>query len=683
MTPTRLGPYEIVEELASGGMATVFVARHARLGQFVAVKVLHPQFQKDQRFRARFLDEARIQANLRHPHILAVQDILELPEATGMVMELLEGDSLAAWLRALEQPPAIPVVLGIFLPLLEALAHAHSLGIVHRDLKPSNVFLHCPGGEAVVPKLMDFGIAKLAAQTAAGGVTAAGTVLGTPQYMAPEQFEDSSQVDARADIWAIGIMLYEATLGTPPFQGDTMPEIMRAVLSKKPKSPSLACPGFPAHLEHIILTCLAKDREERYAEVSLLKEELARLGHEIGVEPIPRAAVPRPDMDKTGPFRTSRLTASRPERKADSTSPYIRGEQPLPSAEAITAREKPAGPAGNAPPVGASTGACPSPSEGTGESRWREAGTRPGGPGTDSWGEAKWPPSRLVAPGRTSAAPAALALLLVVLAGAGIAAWLAWPYVAGLIAGAPEAASGVEEGPPAAGPPARPEGTAAGPQPGGAPERTTSDPEPSAGGPAGAAGLLPEPTAPPLYWPDLPRAEGLQSGRWCEDAQSSLTAEVLNARLQAGWRGKRLSQLGQRELELLGIGVKKRDDFTQVRKEDDLAKATDLVAMRGCVKPFGTSPLSGGDLQSLTRRLTESRDLANYVDAQARFLCRSLPLTAIGKPEEAGKILYLVLAELGMDMALFLRLDEGNRDDRMIRSEYSSRAVCCLVNARQ
>ncbi len=299
MKGAQLGPYRIEGELASGGMATVYVATHQRLGHVVAVKILHPHFQKDEQLRSRFVDEARIQANLRHPNILTVHDILELPDASGMVMELLDGCSLSTFYRVAGVPMALPRALRLFSALASALRHAHREGVVHRDLKPSNIYLHRIQ-DAVVPKVMDFGVAKLQSTSMGNRLTATGTVLGTPHYMAPEQFEDSSGVDARADIFSLGVMLYEATTGMLPFEGQSITSLMKEILTHAPKRPSELYPEYPVELEAILMRCLQKRREDRYRNAGELETALRQCGLKVGSEEIPPESVPLTNLENRG-----------------------------------------------------------------------------------------------------------------------------------------------------------------------------------------------------------------------------------------------------------------------------------------------------------------------------------------------------------------------------------------------
>lgn len=304
MQGVQLGPYVIDGELASGGMATIYVATHQKLGHVVAVKMLHPHFQKDRQLVARFMEEARIQANLRHPNILTVHDILELPEAAGMVMELLDGCSLSTYYRSAGTPMPIPRALWLFGLLAKALRHAHRDGVVHRDLKPSNVFLHRVH-DLVVPKLMDFGVAKFQSDNLANRLTATGTVLGTPHYMAPEQFEDSSSVDVRADLFSLGVMFYEATTGMLPFEGQSVTTLMREILTHTPTRPSELVKGYPPMVEAVLMRCLHKRREARYRNAAGLEEALRMIELESGATPIAIDDVPRTELGNLGIELTS------------------------------------------------------------------------------------------------------------------------------------------------------------------------------------------------------------------------------------------------------------------------------------------------------------------------------------------------------------------------------------------
>ena len=625
MKGTILGTYELLEELASGGMATVYVARHTRLGHVVAVKVLHPQFQKDELVRTRFVDEARIQANLGHSHILAVQDILELPEASGMVMELLAGSPLSAYFAGQGTPLPLPKALALFIPLVEALAHAHSQGVVHRDLKPSNIFLHCTGEEAV-PKLMDFGIAKVQAETVKSQATAAGSMLGTPYYMAPEQFEDSSKVDSRADLFAVGVLLFEASLGRKPFEGGTVAEIMRSVLGRQAPAPQSIDPDLPDDMAALIDLCLVKDRDQRIQSAEDLLAELRRIADRVGRQGIPCSEVPGRDPVAGGPLASARITSSTEE------APQQRETTP----------EKP----------GADKR----------ETRAARPTTTPRP--EDSWAAEKWPKTHMVRK-ESSSALGVLVVLLILLAAAGTGLYFVWPLVFGE---ATTEQSDVVQAMQSSDQPAKEAGTG---QP--APDLVES-------GYPDVKPAVADNRKQDLDWiVELPSHQDLRTGRWCEVANPGLAARVINARLQGGWRGHRLSMLDDPRLKLLGISVKEREDFREVRKVNTLIKEADRLAIRGAVTNFKTKPLSVADLDQLAKNLSVSPELRDYVEAKAAFLCQSLPQTARGNANEAGRMLKENMAAHSLDSASFQRLSAAHSEDRMVVSEINARAVCCLM----
>ncbi len=602
----QLGPYIILGKLAAGGMATVYVAKHGRLENAVGLKVLHPHYQADEKLRIRFVDEAKIQANLRHPNILQVQDILELPDASAMVMELLSGCALDTYFGKVGRPLPRPRLLGLFLPLLDALSHAHDQGVVHRDLKPSNIFLHCQK-DVVVPKLMDFGIAKLQRQALESQVTAAGAMLGTPQYMAPEQFEDSSKVDARADQFAIGVMLYEATVGALPFAGENVAEIMKGILTKAPVPPHVVHEDFPRPLEQIILRCLEKGRESRYGSVHELREALAAMGDEMGLEVIPVGQVPLVDLREKGIDITTPITSSRLITRLE---PQTNSERP------DNERED------TAPDSSAGTHAWESQPDATGVERKLKRGRR--------WGI--W---------------VTLALLVLVAAGIFI-----------LVAG--------KKGGGKSGKKSKPVATKEAPVSG----KSALTPEPP---------RVEEEVAPPLV--ELPHREGLQLGSWCNPNSTALVEKMVNARLMGGWRGKRLSRLAERQLNQLGVTGEEQANFRVIRGQNTLVREVDRLAIAASVKPFKASPLTGADLDSLASELARSEELKRYVVAKVDYLCRSLPLSASGKPEEVGKLYNKVLQDHGFEPMEFTPLDNSYADERLIEAEYSSRAVCCLLKS--
>ena len=272
LTPgTRLGPYEILSPIGAGGMGEVYKARDTRLDRVVAIKVLPAHVSANPDLKARFEREARALSGFQHPHICSLYDVGRQEDADGpvdfLVMEYLEGDTLAARLERGAIPT--PELLRIAIAVADALDKAHRQGVVHRDLKPGNIILTKGGA-----KLLDFGLAKerrsavtvdsmTALPTQAQPLTAQGTIVGTFQYMAPEQIE-GAEADARADIFAFGAVLYEMATGRRPFEGKTQASLMASILAAEPPPITTLRAAAPAALDHVVRTCLAKDPEERF-----------------------------------------------------------------------------------------------------------------------------------------------------------------------------------------------------------------------------------------------------------------------------------------------------------------------------------------------------------------------------------------------------------------------------------
>ncbi|MBI4906854.1 MAG: serine/threonine-protein kinase [Acidobacteria bacterium] len=260
-TGDKLGPYEILAPIGAGGMGEVYKARDSRLERTVAIKVLPEHIAKREDLRARFEREARAVASLNHPNICVLYDIGEQDGTAFMVMEYLEGETLAG--RIDRGPLEVDAALRYATQTADALDRAHRAGVTHRDIKPGNIMLTRDG-----VKVLDFGLAKSTAKpgptdaTIVKSLTTEGTVLGTPQYMAPEQFE-GKEADARSDIWAFGAVVYEMVTGRKAFEGKSYSSLVGAILSADP-APMAVQPFPPAWLERLVRRCLAKDPEERY-----------------------------------------------------------------------------------------------------------------------------------------------------------------------------------------------------------------------------------------------------------------------------------------------------------------------------------------------------------------------------------------------------------------------------------
>jgi serine/threonine protein kinase len=292
---TVLNHYEIVAKIGAGGMGEVWRARDTKLGRDVAIKVLPPEFAGDPERLARFRREAKTLAQLHHPNIASIFGLEETPDAVFLVMELVQGDDLAA---VLEQG-ALPVddVLDIATQIAEGLEEAHENGIVHRDLKPANV-KRTPEGKV---KILDFGLAMaLAGQSATeeGGisdmatltaVTQAGMILGTAAYMSPEQARGLA-VDRRTDIWAFGVILFEMLSGRRLFQGDTVTDTLAGILKTDPDWESLP-DGLPYQLERVLRRCLTRDPRQRLRDIGEARVRLEQPDTESGMFP---AASPPP-----------------------------------------------------------------------------------------------------------------------------------------------------------------------------------------------------------------------------------------------------------------------------------------------------------------------------------------------------------------------------------------------------
>ena len=265
---TRLGPYEILSPIGAGGMGEVYRAKDTRLDRTVAIKVLPSHLSSDTELRQRFEREAKAVSSLNHPHICTVHDVGQQDGTDYLVMEYLEGETLAA--RLTKGPMQTDQVLRYAIEISDALDKAHRQGVVHRDLKPGNIMLTKSGA-----KLLDFGLAKLRDTQSGGGeagvtglptanqsLTGAGTILGTFQYMAPEQLE-GKEADARTDIFAFGAVVYEMATGRKAFKGESQASLITAIMSSEPEPISTLQPMTPPALDHIVKRCLAKDPDNR------------------------------------------------------------------------------------------------------------------------------------------------------------------------------------------------------------------------------------------------------------------------------------------------------------------------------------------------------------------------------------------------------------------------------------
>jgi len=273
-----LGKYRIERVLGIGGMGVVVAATHITLEERVAIKFLLPQALQNGEATARFLREARSAVRIKSEHVARVTDVGELENGSPyMIMEYLEGADLGALAK---QRGALPIdeAIEYVLQACEALAEAHALGIVHRDLKPANLFVATRADGTPSVKVLDFGISKVSGLANSGaelGMTKTTTVMGSPLYMSPEQMASAKDVDARTDIWALGAILYELLTGRVPFQADSITQLCVMILQQQPPPLRDKRPDAPQELQHIVLRCLERDRDRRYANVAEFAHALA------------------------------------------------------------------------------------------------------------------------------------------------------------------------------------------------------------------------------------------------------------------------------------------------------------------------------------------------------------------------------------------------------------------------
>jgi eukaryotic-like serine/threonine-protein kinase len=281
---SKLGPYEIVAPLGAGGMGEVYRARDTRLGRDVAVKILPAEFSADPLRKQRFEREAKTISSLNHPHICVLHDVGSQDGISYLVMECVEGETLA---KRLEKGPLpLEQVLKYGMQIADALNKAHRSGVVHRDLKPGNIMLTSSGA-----KLLDFGLAKpaaplatattLTAATQNSPVTEQGTIVGTFHYMSPEQVE-GKELDGRSDIFSLGALLYEMLTGKRAFEGRSQFSVASAILEKEPAPITVTKPMAPPALDHVIRHCLVKDPEERWQSANDIKSDLLWISQSSG-----------------------------------------------------------------------------------------------------------------------------------------------------------------------------------------------------------------------------------------------------------------------------------------------------------------------------------------------------------------------------------------------------------------
>ena len=298
------GKYKLLRLLGDGGMGSVYEAEHLTLGTHVAIKVLHGDLARRSGLIERFLQEARVSAQIRSPHVCNVSDVDRTPDGVAyLVMELLQGEPLSNVIKR-ERKLAVPTTCEYTSQILQALEAAHALGVIHRDLKPDNVFLTFTGGKSVL-KLIDFGIAKLKREGNQAGtknLTVAGMLMGTPEYMAPEQAYSADKVDVRADLYAVGVMMYEMLSGTAPVSGDD-PRVMVLKVERGEITPLVhAAPGIQPEIAGFVHRAMAPRPEVRFANATEMRialeaiqsgkrQNTAQLAGSVSPQPPPNASV--------------------------------------------------------------------------------------------------------------------------------------------------------------------------------------------------------------------------------------------------------------------------------------------------------------------------------------------------------------------------------------------------------
>jgi serine/threonine-protein kinase len=297
MLGTVVGNYRLTAKIAEGGMGTVYRAEHTTQGRPAAIKLLHPELSHNRSIVDRFFNEAKATTSIRHPGIVDVFDFGYLPSGNAyLVMEFLEGEPLSRYLKRrggrIPEAEAAWLIRGLCSPL----AAAHGKNIVHRDLKPDNVFMVPDPSDplGVRAKVLDFGIAKLSGSEIASSKTRTGSVLGTPTYMSPEQCKGTGDVDHRADLYSLGCMLYELLCGRPPFVSEGAGELIGAHLFVAPDSPRVYAPSVSAGMEALVVSLLAKNRDQRPSSATALGEQLGTIARASGGWAAMTAPVPRP-----------------------------------------------------------------------------------------------------------------------------------------------------------------------------------------------------------------------------------------------------------------------------------------------------------------------------------------------------------------------------------------------------
>src|SRR5688572_27585205 len=300
------GKYRLERLLGRGGMGVVYAATNLLLEVRVAIKLVRPDFAEDAVVVARLLEEARCAAQITSEHVVRVLDVGRLESGAPFIaMEYVEGEDVYSLLereRVLSLEEAVAIVLEASI----ALAEAHHKGIVHRDLKPENLFLTARADGSRLVKVLDFGISKRLGRDVGPSLTTADSLMGSPDYMAPEQMRSPLGVDARADIWSLGAILYQLVAGRVPFEGASLADVCARVLEHEPLPPSAFVPGLPKAFDRVVMQCLSKDRTQRFADVRALARALEPFAREPARRALSAMARLSPEVVGSGTQTRSR-----------------------------------------------------------------------------------------------------------------------------------------------------------------------------------------------------------------------------------------------------------------------------------------------------------------------------------------------------------------------------------------